>query len=210
VAVADLVKVVILPSPCLDLSNLRYLAMSASSLRGALDDGRFPNLGKKITHLAIMDLDTAFQLHGDSFPNLSHLTLSVNNDSALLQLFRNIHLRSNLARLHINFGIGYPDLYPNDEYDVLSGTKHLVQHKDSSDDLPVDLMLYDLMEQSKNSSSGSHFPGMHVSMHFAHAEAHGSEMQRRYIQKAFPNCFANGWVEWADQRSLNWWLDYEY
>lgn len=57
-AVADLIKVAILPSPCLDLSNLRYLAMSASSLRGALDDGRFPNLGKKVTHLAIMDLDT--------------------------------------------------------------------------------------------------------------------------------------------------------
>ncbi|KAE9394444.1 hypothetical protein BT96DRAFT_943190 [Gymnopus androsaceus JB14] len=84
--VADLVNVVILPSPCLDLSNLRYLAMSASSLRGALNDGQFPDLGKRVTHLTIMDLDgPAFHLH-DYFPNISHLQLFVSNDGVLLQL----------------------------------------------------------------------------------------------------------------------------
>ncbi|KIK63011.1 hypothetical protein GYMLUDRAFT_72249 [Collybiopsis luxurians FD-317 M1] len=49
----DLATVVILPSPCLDLNQLRYLAIPASSLLRILDDTQFQNLGKKITHLAI-------------------------------------------------------------------------------------------------------------------------------------------------------------
>jgi hypothetical protein len=205
-AVADLVKVVVLPSPCLDLSNLRYLAMSASSLRRALEDGRFPGFGKQVTHLTIMDVETpVFQLHEETFPKITHLQLFVPNDEVLLQSLQNIYLDSYLVRLHINFEASYPNLFPGSVNGGLPGSRPVIQQHMES----VDSVLHELMERSKFSQTSykrKSSIGIHVSMHFAQAEFHGPEMQRRCIQKVFPHTFAAGRVEWTDRRLLEWWL----
>ncbi|KIK57422.1 hypothetical protein GYMLUDRAFT_758556 [Collybiopsis luxurians FD-317 M1] len=55
----DLIQMVVLPSPCLDLRMLRYLAMPASSLEKAFTDERFSELGRELIHLTITDLNTS-------------------------------------------------------------------------------------------------------------------------------------------------------
>ncbi|KAJ3996309.1 hypothetical protein F5050DRAFT_132940 [Lentinula boryana] len=53
----NIIQLVILPSPCLDLRALRYLAMPAKDLLTALTSERFPDLGRELIHLTITNLN---------------------------------------------------------------------------------------------------------------------------------------------------------
>ncbi|KAJ4477200.1 hypothetical protein J3R30DRAFT_188204 [Lentinula aciculospora] len=197
---AILAKVVVLLSPCLDLRNLRYLAMPISSLLGALADTRFRTLGKQVTHLAIVNLDrSVFQLPADSFPNLSHLQLYVRQDRILLRFLRNIQIPGasaistpHLVHMHINFET-HQNLIPNNEEmsaqqcnDMLARASH------------IDSALHEFIVNRR--------VGIQVSMHFAQVEA---EVQCNYIQEVFPRSIFTGCLDWMGSESFKWWFDYE-
>ncbi|KAF5391690.1 hypothetical protein D9757_002391 [Collybiopsis confluens] len=106
----DLATKLILPSPCLDLSQLRYLAMPASRLHLMLNDTRLKPLGREVTHLAITNFDApAVQLNKETFPSLSHLQVFVRDEWTLLQILDSIECPTALVHLQVNFGITYPN-----------------------------------------------------------------------------------------------------
>ncbi|KAF9069750.1 hypothetical protein BDP27DRAFT_672481 [Rhodocollybia butyracea] len=104
----NIIQSVVLPSTCLDLRRLRYLAMPATELQRALDDERFSEFGQELIHLTITNLDTPLLFQMESFPKLSELQLFVKDDWLLLQSLQNLgsHYVSSPVmslNLHINF-----------------------------------------------------------------------------------------------------------
>ncbi|KAJ3878229.1 hypothetical protein F5051DRAFT_406208 [Lentinula edodes] len=196
--VADLEKV-ILPSPCLDLSNLRYLAMPAGSLQEVIHDARFRTLGRQVTHLAIVNLDTsAFKVDSGSFPVLSHLQLYIRKEHDLVQ-FLHIHGASATStppwvRMHINFEKHLNHRLKNREMTAQSYSDIIV-HTPS-----VDLALHKFIVDCEVS--------MQISVHFAHLHGGEPDIQHDYIQEMFPQSFSTGHLEWTDRKSLEWWFDH--
>ncbi|KAE9398571.1 hypothetical protein BT96DRAFT_994770 [Gymnopus androsaceus JB14] len=157
----NLIQMVVLPSPCLDLHSLRYLAISATSLETALAN-EFSELGKELVHLTITNLDTSAPLDAMAF-------------------------REGIVRCSHNFEAEY--IAHNNALEPFNGIL-------SSSLNPV---LHGLINETDGSS------GIYISMDFIHVD--GSEMQQRYIRKAFPLSFATGSLHWRDRRSLEWWFE---
>ncbi|KAJ3972262.1 hypothetical protein EV361DRAFT_153838 [Lentinula raphanica] len=195
----DLMKNVVLPSPCLDFEYLRYLAISANGLLEALGDARFEIFSKQITHLAIVKLDThmlGFRLNADIFPNLSHIQLDVYEECNLQQFLQNIQINTTpttsfppLTHMHINLKKGFmirenTEKTMFDQGDVLHASN-------------VDSALQRFIVNLAAS--------VHISMHFAQL-GEGPEIQRSCIRQVFPRSVLVRQLEWMEPKSLEWWL----
>ncbi|KAE9392311.1 hypothetical protein BT96DRAFT_924796 [Gymnopus androsaceus JB14] len=171
--------------------RLERLSISATSLETALAN-EFSELGKELVHLTITNLDTSvFNLWAESFPKLSQLQVFVADESFLLRLLQHLSTQwpfeRGLLDVHMNFEAEYivHDNGPERFNDILSSS--------------VDPVLHGLINETNGSD------GIHISMDFVHVD--GSEMQQRYIRKAFPLSFATGSLHWRDKRSLEWWFE---
>ncbi|KAJ3777124.1 hypothetical protein FB446DRAFT_700211 [Lentinula raphanica] len=195
----DLMKNVVLPSPCLDFEHLRYLAISANGLLEALGDARFEIFSKQITHLAIVKLDThmlGFRLNADIFPNLSHIQLDVYKECNLQQFLQNIQINTTpttsfppLTHMHINLKKGFM-IRENTEKTMF----------DQSDVLHASNVDSALQRFIVNLAAS-----VHISMHFAQL-GEGSEIQRSCIRQVFPRSVLVRQLEWMEPKSLEWWL----
>ncbi|KAJ4474602.1 hypothetical protein C8J55DRAFT_562408 [Lentinula edodes] len=198
----NLIQLVILPSPCLNLCSLRYLAMSAKDLCAALG-GQFPELGKELVHLTVLNLNTSsFRLLSKTFPKLSELQLFVKDEYHLLRFVQDLtfhwsHVSTSLD-LHINFEIER-DPEPN-----------LAELSEAFSISTVDSALYTFIKNRMSNTSEVFESAQRtfrplISMDFIQAD--GLEMQRKCMRRAFPQSFATGCLHWRDRRSLEWWFE---
>ncbi|KAJ4473604.1 hypothetical protein J3R30DRAFT_3510265, partial [Lentinula aciculospora] len=197
----NLIQTVVLPSPCLDLRALRFLAMPAKDLHAALAAGRFPDLGKELVHLTLTYLNiTRFRLRSESFPKLEELQLFVNDKLSLFCFFQDLASHwiptSTSLNLHINFEIPISvSESDSQEVDLL--------HEAVDSALYTFIRKWSWKSVRTDESTKSPFT-FYISLDFMQAD--GLEMQRECMKKAFPQCFATGCLHWRDRRSLEWWF----
>ncbi|KAJ3835827.1 hypothetical protein F5878DRAFT_626880 [Lentinula raphanica] len=207
----NLIQMVVLPSPCLDLRALRYLAMPAKDLCTAFIGGRFADLGKELIHLTITDLNTSnFRLRSDTFPKLRELQIFVKEESPLLHFIQDLTKHwfptSTSLDLHINFeekgGNKDSTLQEPGQLDNIL-TDMLEELSASVVDLALCILIRKMSRLYENTKNAF---GFYCSMDFIQA-AGTSQMQRDFMRKAFPQSFATGCLHWRERRSLEWWFE---
>ncbi|KAJ3798938.1 hypothetical protein GGU11DRAFT_779106 [Lentinula aff. detonsa] len=202
----NIIQLVVLPSPCLDLRALRYLAMPAKDLLTALTSERFPDLGRELIHLTITNLNMSdFRLQPKTFPKLKELQLFVKEEFPLLNFVQDFTKHWSPTSTTLDFHINFEDRELKHQ-GVDQSENALAGVLEEINASIVDPAIHALIRKMSKLYGNTEITyGFYVSMDFIQAD--GSQMQRSFMRKAFPRSFATGCLCWRERRLLEWWFE---